>query len=133
MKARDALFTGWSRRTWLSAQLGHHKGMGKDDQLTILDYNAVRASHLNKEGIVYTLGEQQEIHSGHRRCRSAGSCSVDVVLLCVKSYDVKDSLDFCKSILSDRTTLLLFLQNGISHLDIAGAPGRNHRCFWYHH
>ena len=39
------------------------------------------------------------------------------MILCVKSYDVISSLDFCKSILSKKT-LLIFLQNGISHLDL---------------
>ncbi len=98
------------------------KGMGKDDQLTILDYNAARARHLNKKGIVYTLGEQQEIFPVNAVADPLDLALVDVVLLCVKSYDVKDSLDFCKSILA-KDTLLLLLQNGISHLDLQESLG----------
>ena len=42
---------------------------------------------------------------------------VDVVLLCVKSYDVINTLEYCKPILS-KNTLLIFMQNGISHLNL---------------
>jgi len=93
------------------------KGMGEHDRLTILDYNRERTRHLNKEGIVYTLGEQQATFPVRAVSDPQMLDPVDVVLLCVKSYDVLGTLDFCKSILS-KNTLLLFLQNGINHLDM---------------
>lgn len=93
------------------------KGMAVDDRLTILDHNAARASHLNKEGIFYHLGEQRLRFSVTAICAPQILDPVDVVLLCVKSYDVINSLKFCNSILS-KNTLLILLQNGISHLNV---------------
>ena len=104
------------------------KGMGQNDQLTILDYNGIRARHLNSQGIVYTLGEQQEIIPVKVVAEPGDLAFVDVVLLCVKSYDVTNSLDFCTSILT-KDTLLLFLQNGISHLDMAEHLGKTTAAF----
>ena len=93
------------------------KGMRIDDRLTILDHHAARASHLNKEGIIYHLDEQQLRFSVTAVSAPQILDQVDVVLLCVKSYDVINSLKFCESILA-KNTLLVLLQNGISHLDI---------------
>ncbi len=47
---------------------------------------------------------------------------VDVVVLCVKSYDVAASLASCAPLLTQRT-LVLFLQNGIGHLDAHDSLG----------
>ncbi len=104
------------------------KGMGEHDRLTILDYNSERTRHLNKEGIVYTLGEQQATFPVKAVSEPQTIDPVDVVLLCVKSYDVLRSLDFCKPILS-KNTLLLFLQNGISHLDMQERLGKATAAF----
>lgn len=93
------------------------KGMTADDSLTILDYNSSRAARLTEEGIGYHLdGDVSQIPVtavsepgllGH----------VDIVLLCVKSYDVESSLEFCRPILK-KGVLVLFMQNGISHLEV---------------
>ena len=93
------------------------KGLGENDRLTILDYNADRANRLSKDGIVYHLDEQ--LTKVHVKAVSDPRLldPVDVVLLCVKSYDVINSLEFCRPILSKRV-LLIFMQNGISHLDL---------------
>ncbi len=104
------------------------KGMKACDQLTILDYNGVRAHHLNEKGIVYALGEQREIFPVNATADPQDVAFVDVVLLCVKSYDVQGSLDFCKAIL-EKDTLLLFLQNGISHLDMQERLGETTAAF----
>jgi 2-dehydropantoate 2-reductase len=93
------------------------KGMTDSDRLTILDYNSDRANHLTKEGIVYYLKEQVVKVPVNAVSDPRLLEPVDVILLCVKSYDVISSLEFCKSILSKRT-LLIFMQNGISHLDL---------------
>ncbi len=93
------------------------KGMTDTDRLTILDYNGERANHLNKNGINYHLDEQL-INVPVRVASDPHLLdAVDVVLLCVKSYDVLNSLEFCKPILSKKV-LLIFMQNGISHLEL---------------
>jgi 2-dehydropantoate 2-reductase len=93
------------------------KGMDATDRLTILDYNSDRANHLTRDGIVYHLEEQLiqvPVTAVSDPCLPD---PVDIVLLCVKSYDVIDSLQFCKPILS-KNVLLIFMQNGISHLEL---------------
>ncbi len=57
---------------------------------------------------------------------------VDVVILCVKSYDVINSLEFCKPILSNKT-LLIFMQNGISHLRLQEHLHEATRRIRHHH
>ncbi len=93
------------------------KGMTDADQLTILDYNDDRANHLNRNGIGYHL--DNELVQVPVKVVSDPQLldAVDVVFLCVKSYDVLNSLEFCQPILSKKV-LLIFLQNGISHLDL---------------
>lgn len=94
------------------------KGVGSTgDRLTILDYNRRRADSLTRTGITYQLGESIENIAVTAVSEPHGLAPVDVVLLCVKSYDVAASLDFCRPLLSERT-LLIFLQNGISHLNL---------------
>ncbi len=91
------------------------KGMSDSDQLTILDYNSERAMQLTKEGIGYHLDEQLISVPVTAVSDPKLLGPVDVILLCVKSYDVINSLEFCQPLLSDRT-LLIFMQNGINHL-----------------
>jgi len=91
------------------------KGLGDGDRLTILDYNVDRADYLTKEGIGYHLEGRLLRVPVMAVSDPLLPDSVDVILLCVKSYDVINSLEFCRSVLSDKT-LLIFMQNGISHL-----------------
>jgi len=93
------------------------KGLAEDDRLTILDYNTDRVGHLSRQGILYFLDEQQMQVPVTVVSDPQMVDSVDVVLLCVKSYDVINSLAFCQPVLT-KETLLIFLQNGISHLDL---------------
>ncbi len=90
---------------------------GSSDRLTVLDYNRDRAKHLTDRGILYRLGDTDETIGVTAVFDPQGLAPVDVVLLCVKSYDVAASLDFCRPLLSEGT-LLVFLQNGISHLGL---------------
>ncbi len=93
------------------------KGLGDNDRLTILDHNSDRANYLTKEGIGYHLEEQLTQVPVTAVSDTRLLAPVDVVLLCVKSYDVVSSLKFCEPILSKKV-LLIFMQNGISHLDL---------------
>lgn len=92
------------------------KGLSEGDTLTILDYNTDRAAYLNRKGIIYHTGNTQETIPVTAVSEPTSLQPVDVVLLCVKSYDVQTSLEFCRPILTSNT-VLIFLQNGISHLD----------------
>lgn len=93
------------------------KGLKADDRLTILDYNKKRADLLSAEGITYHQEDRKIQVPVNAVSDPQDLQRVDVVLLCVKSYDVQASLDYCKPILGEET-LLLFLQNGIAHLNL---------------
>jgi 2-dehydropantoate 2-reductase len=93
------------------------KGMKSTDKFTILDYNSDRAELLSNTGITYH-NESEKISIPVTASSSPEDVGeVDVAMLCVKSYDVQDTIDFCEPVLGDKT-LLLFLQNGISHLNL---------------
>ncbi|SDO74803.1 ketopantoate reductase family protein [Desulforhopalus singaporensis] len=93
------------------------KGMHQNDRFTVLDYNRERAELLSRRGVIYQCGAAERLLPVTTASDPETLEPVDVVLLCVKSYDVKNSLDFCAPILGEKT-LLLFLQNGISHLEL---------------
>lgn len=93
------------------------------DRLTLLDHNAERADYLNKQGIVYQQGNSRTTVQITASSAPQHLGPVDIVLLCVKSYDVAASLAFCRPLLSE-TTLVVFLQNGISHLAMLDHLGK---------
>ncbi len=98
------------------------------DRLTLLDHNEDRANLLCRQGIVYALGEESRIFPVAATSDPQRLEPVDVVLLCVKSYDVPASLAFCRPLLTENT-LLIFLQNGISHLAMVDQIGRATAAF----
>ncbi|MFV0436680.1 MAG: ketopantoate reductase family protein [Desulfopila sp.] len=86
-------------------------------RLTLLDHNQSRARMLQAHGLRYFNQENEEaIHLAVSSSPRAIGVA-DVVMLCVKSYDVVDSLRFCAP-LQGPDTLLVFMQNGVAHLDI---------------
>ena len=100
------------------------RGMeGTESRLSVLDHDHNRADILNRQGFVY------ELDGGRRRFSipvTADPLSVgptDVIILCVKSYDVPTSLASCLPLLVEGT-VLLFLQNGIAHLDCGATTGK---------
>lgn len=90
---------------------------GTEHHLTILDHNQQRAGFLSEHGITYILGENSTKSAIPVHFDPAAIDHVDVILLCVKSYDVAASLEFCGPLVTEKT-LVIFLQNGISHLDV---------------
>ena len=98
--------------------------LGRTDRvrLTLVDHNCERAGKLIEQGILYQFKEE------HARIIVPVSCSpaeigrADVVFLCVKSYDIGNCLRYCSPMLGE-DTLLIFMQNGVSHLDVAGETG----------
>ena len=104
------------------------KGMTDSDRLTVLDHNADRAERLSREGIVYHLEDQLVRFPVTAVADPQLVDPVDIVLLCVKSYDVLSSLEFCRPLLSKRV-LLIFMQNGISHLDLQEHLGEAKAAF----
>lgn len=92
------------------------------DKLTLLDYNPQRAALLAADGIHYVRGDEERTVAIAATSDPTAVAPVDVVVLCVKSYDVAASLATCAPLLT-RRTLVLFLQNGIGHLDAGNHLG----------
>lgn len=107
----------------LFASLLSLKRQSGKDSLLLLDHNRERAALLNKQGIIYETDSKQdramipvcvELEPFVLSLRP-----MDVVLFCVKSHDLPRCLQSYLPLLSPQT-LLVFLQNGIGHLDIQG-------------
>jgi 2-dehydropantoate 2-reductase len=95
---------------------------GTDDALWILDHDAKRADHINREGILYEKFGRQKRYSVDACADPTMIGGADVLFLCVKSYALGATLEFCRSLLQPRT-LLIFMQNGIGHLDLRDRVG----------
>ncbi len=98
------------------------------DRLTLLDHNAERARYLTDHGIVYEQGPTRETIPMQASSEPLQLSPVDAILLCVKSYDIVASLAFCRPLLN-ATTLVVFLQNGISHLAMRAHLGEAEAAF----
>jgi 2-dehydropantoate 2-reductase len=101
----------------LFASLLFPKSKSADDSLWLLDHNQERASLLTARGILYETDKGQERYPVPVSSDVQSISSADIVLFCVKSQDLEACLKSCLPLLSPQT-LLVFLQNGISHLDI---------------
>ncbi len=94
-----------------------------EDSFKILDHNDERAQLLNRKGITYEKDERCEQFRVSTCSTPESVGNVDVIFLCVKSYDILSSLSFCKPLLQ-KDTLLVFLQNGIAHLNVTQHLGK---------
>lgn len=94
------------------------QGLLEDEKFTILDHNPRRAKKLATDGIVYDLQGDTTTYAVDAAADPEQLGHVDVLIVCVKSYDVPDCLQFCKPAIS-HTTLILLMQNGIGHLRFA--------------
>lgn len=94
------------------------KGLQENEKFTLLDHNAQRAKQIATDGIVYEREGDSSSFCVDAVADPAQLGHVDVLIVCVKSYDVADCLQFCRPAISE-TTLVLLMQNGIGHLDFA--------------
>ncbi|MBB5347111.1 2-dehydropantoate 2-reductase [Desulfoprunum benzoelyticum] len=99
------------------------RGMeGTGSRLSVLDHDRNRADLLNRQGICCELDGNRRRFPIPVTADPETAGPADVVILCVKSYDVLASLASCRPLLTEGT-VLLFLQNGIAHLDCGDAAG----------
>lgn len=91
-------------------------------RFTLLDHNATRAGKLHSQGILYEYQGKQERAAVPVSSSPTETGQADVVILCVKSYDIQGCLGFCGPLLGPET-LLLFMQNGVAHLDMQSLIG----------
>jgi 2-dehydropantoate 2-reductase len=100
----------FASRLFLAAQ--------QDDDILLIHHHPDRAVAINEDGIRYESGLLQQTLPIPVVCNFAEEDHFDVLFSCVKSYHLETSLKQFASLLSPQT-LLIFLQNGISHLKYA--------------
>jgi len=96
---------------------------GGQHRFTLIDHNSTRAQQLSQRGILYRYKDLRQTSRIPVSSSPTETGSADVVILCVKSYDIQNCLRFCTPLLAEGTALL-FMQNGISHIG-APLPGPN--------
>ena len=93
-------------------------------QIALLDHRPDRAARLNKRGLRLITENGEESISLPVLSHPQALADADLVIFCVKSYTLPKVLDSCQSWLA-AGSLLIFLQNGISHLQsIEGLIGK---------
>jgi len=92
--------------------------MGKSggDTISLLDYNQTRAQEINRNGLRYEKDGNTRTFNVEVFADPNDIAHVDVVFLCVKSYDVEKSLHYCAPLLH-HDCVVIFMQNGIAHLN----------------
>jgi len=87
-----------------------------EEETLLIDHRPERAEQLQKTGIIYESdGERQRLPLAVNSSPEKVGL-LDVLFFCVKSHDLKESLAFAAPLLGP-STLLIFLQNGLSHLE----------------
>jgi 2-dehydropantoate 2-reductase len=97
-------------------------GRNEDHRFTLLDHNASRAGMLTSQGILYERNGQQQRNIVPVSPSPTEIGQADIILLCVKSHDIKDCLRFCNPLFGP-DSLLIFMQNGVAHLDVQSLTG----------
>ena len=86
-------------------------------EIRLFDHNAGRAAQLAAQGIVIDYQGQERSIAVPVTTAIDRLGQPDVILLCVKSHQVASALNEAKPLFSEKS-LVLALQNGISHLPI---------------
>ncbi len=89
----------------------------KQNEILLIDHNPDRAAMLNDQGIFYESDDVKQLLPILLSSTPVETGPLDALFFCVKSHDLEQSLTFANPMISP-DTLLVFLQNGISHLQI---------------
>ncbi len=87
----------------------------EQDQILLIDHKKERAELLNSRGILYQSTETPQCCHIPVTAEPASIEPVDILLCCVKSHQLSSTLHSIAPLLN-YSTLLVFFQNGISHL-----------------
>lgn len=88
-----------------------------EDDIRLLDHRPERAARLSSLGILREADGTVQRHPLAVGCEPAALGGVDVLLVTVKSHALPACLERCRPLITPRN-LLVFLQNGIAHLDM---------------
>jgi 2-dehydropantoate 2-reductase len=84
----------------------------------LLDHNEARAALFHTQGILLETPGQEFRVPVSSTADPRLIANTDVILLCVKSYDVAAALKELTPLLANRKTLLIAMQNGIAHHEV---------------
>jgi len=87
----------------------------EQNTIVLIDHTPDRAAMLNNQGIFFESDGVKQKLAIPLSSKPAEIGPIDVLFSCVKSHDLEKSLTFVTPLLSS-ATLLIFLQNGIGHL-----------------
>lgn len=87
------------------------------EEIWLMDKNNERAAKINQQGISVegVSGNWQASVKASADVKEIGSA--DLIIICVKSYDTKDTIKQVKPLIRDNTNILT-LQNGIGNIEI---------------
>jgi len=93
--------------------------LSKQADVWLLDKNEQRAKKITGQGIKLE-GVSGKWHAKVRATAEAKDIGeVDLIIICVKSYDTKAAVKKVKNLVADKT-LVLTLQNGVGNIEIIG-------------
>lgn len=93
--------------------------LSKQADVWLLDKNEQRAKKITEQGIKLE-GVSGKWHAKVRATAEPNDIGeVDLVIICVKSYDTKAAVKKAKNLVADKT-LVLTLQNGVGNIEIIG-------------
>jgi 2-dehydropantoate 2-reductase len=92
------------------------------DKVLLIDHRPERARQLNEQGIIYQSGGEKHQITLPVSSTPEQIGPLDALFFCVKSHDLKNSLTFASPLFTP-ATLLIFMQNGISHLEYEHSEG----------
>ena len=92
------------------------------DNIWILDHDRKRADRIRRQGIIYEKFDNRKQYLLEACADPASVERVDVLFLCVKSYDLRSALAYWRPLLVPGT-LVVFMQNGIAHLEFSDQVG----------
>jgi len=89
------------------------------EEIWLLDKNAERAEKINNKGLSIegVSGDWQAKVNAAAKAEAIGE--VDLVIICVKSYDTKEAITSVKQLVGRGATVLT-LQNGLGNIEIIG-------------
>ena len=90
--------------------------------ILLFDHRNERAALLNKQGIICESDGVEERVSLPVSSTPKDSAPVDLLFLTVKSHDLQNSLRFTNPLITSHS-LLIFMQNGITHLNLEESQG----------
>ncbi|MCF8055311.1 MAG: 2-dehydropantoate 2-reductase [Desulfocapsa sp.] len=93
---------------------------GKQSDVLLIDHRPERAKLLDEQGIVCESDGEKHRISLPVSSTPEHATPPDILFFCVKSHDLEESLTFVAPLLSP-AGLIIFMQNGITHLDLEHA------------